>query len=493
MRNPFRRKQDVFASPPLQGVIKDASVKQRKRGWLLRARWRWITAAVLVVLLSIGGYGVYLFYRLQGKIQVDIPTVVPQEDDLAPFNVLLVGSDSRAGLSQREQERLGADDETPEGPISGQRADTLILAHIDPQTQRITMVQFPRDLYVPIANGDTDKINSALESGHDNLVATVTQLTGIEINNYARVNIAGFRDLVDAIGGVKVCITEPIPFDPMTGIQVTEEELPVVEFDGERALRFVRSRNFPTSDFERIQNQQKFLSAAISKVISAGTFLNLGRLKGLYNVAIDSVRTDEGTTPLELYRIGQRFRSFDPDRYEAYTAPNFGSKLTEAGESIVVPDELGMERLFDALADNVSPAEADGVPDIDVNTISVGVYNGSPEAGVAIAAAEELKAATTVGSETVEVVEVADAPRKNFRPTVIRFDPSEEGAQEKAELIYAALPDAIMKEGATESADVEVIVGSRPLRTARIVQLRPIPLPPPGDQPERCRQELATP
>lgn len=492
MRNPFRKRDDPFASNAWGGVIKSVRSKERRRPWLLRARWRWITALVLVVLLSIGGYGVYLYYHLQGKIQVDIPTVDPEDDDQQPFNILLVGSDSREGLTEEEKESFGADDTSAEGPVTGERADTLILAHVDPQTNRITMVQFPRDLYVPIPGAGENKINSALqgETGRETLVQTVKDLTGLRVNNYAQVNIAGFRNLVDAINGVKICITEPIPFDRATGIEVGEEELPVVEFDGERALRFVRSRNFPSGDFERIQNQQKFLSAAISKVTSVGTFLNLGRFRRLYSAAQDNVKTDDDTGLMELYDILKRFRSFDPENYEAYTAPNLGSSTNEAGVSLVLPDMPTMEVMFDAIADNESPADADGVPDVQVSSIAVGVYNGTFEDGVASSAADELVAATTVQGETVDVIEVANADRFNYKRTVIRYDDTEEGAEDKAELIAAALPDARMVVGDTKTADVEVIVGSRRFVTNKIVQIQPIDLPPPGTQPEECRREL---
>lgn len=492
MKNPFKKRDDSFASNSWGGVIKSVRGKERKRLWLLRARWRWITALVLIVLLAVGGYGVYLYYHLQGEIQVPIPNVDSQDDDEEPFNVLLVGSDSRAGLTEEEKESFGADDKTAEGPVTGERADTLILAHIDPETNRITMVQFPRDLYVPIAGGEENKINSALQGsdGRTTLVQTVKDLTGLPVNNYAQVNIAGFRNLVDAINGVKICITEPIPFDEQTGIEVTEEELPVVEFDGERALRFVRSRNFPTGDFQRIQNQQKFLSAAIGKITSVGTFLNLGRFRRLYSAAQDNVKTDDETGLMELYDILKNFQTFNPDDYEAYTVPNLGATTTEGGVSIVPPDLATMEVMFEAIGDNESPAEADGVPDVEVSTISVGVYNGTFEDGVASAAAEELTAATTVQGEIVNVVEVTNADRFNYRRTVVRYDDGEEGAEEKAQLIAAALPEARLKVGDTSSADVEVIVGKRSFVAEKIVQIRPIDLPPPGTQPEECRREL---
>lgn len=490
MNNPFKRRRDPFANDAWGGVIKSVRSKERRRPWVFRARWRWITALIVILIAGGAAFGAYLYYHLQGRVQVPIDEVEGTENEMDPFNVLLVGSDSRTGLTEDEKERLGADDESAEGAVTGERADTLILAHVDPETNHVTMVQFPRDLYVPIAGGPEDKIAHALLEGRRALVRTVEDLTGLDVNHYAQVNIAGFLDLVDAIGGVKLCLTEPIPFDEQTGIEVTEEELPVVEFDGERALRFVRARSvFATGDFARIQNQQKFLSAAISKVTSLGTLLDFGRVRKLYSAAGDYLKIDQGTGLTEIYDISKRFRSFTPDHYEAYTAPNLGSATNEAG-SVVLPDEPTMEVLFEALADNESPAAADGVPDVDVSTIEVAVLNGTLEDGKAQGAAEALTQATAVQGESVDVVDVANADRFTYKATVIRYDESAEGIQEKIELIAAALPQARLKAGDTATADIEVIVGRKRFETEKIVQLTPLELPPPGSQPEECRREL---
>jgi LCP family protein required for cell wall assembly len=491
MRNPFRKRKDPFATDRWDGVIRSARYrgKERQRPWLFRQSWRWVTALVLLLVIAAGGYAVWFYYDLQGKIQEDISGITEEEEGSAPFNVLLVGSDSREGLTEEEKERLGAADEDAGGPVSGERADTLILAHIDPGPNHIIMVQFPRDLFVPIAGGGENKINTALQKGPDAVARTVSDLTGLKINHYAQVNIAGFRDLVDAIDGVRLCITEPVPFDEATGIEITAEELPVVEFDGERALRFVRSRNFPTGDFQRIQNQQKFLSAAIGKITSIETFLNLGKIRKLAKVGGENLTIDKGTDLRELYDIGRKFRSFDPRNYEAYTVPNLGTARNEAG-SVVLPDEPTMDFMFEAIKHNNSPASAAGLPDVNVSDITVGVYNGSAEEGVAAAAAKDLEGAINVGGKKVDVIEVANADRLNYKRTVIFYDPDSEGAEDKATLIAAAVPDATVREGDTRRVDVRVVVGRRPFKTEKVVVIEPIELPPPGTEPAECRREL---
>jgi LCP family protein required for cell wall assembly len=389
----WRKEPNPFAPDAMDRTTRGRLRKRRRR--------RWQITGFVVSLLLLAGTGTlkYLYDHLEDIVQTRIAPVQAQEDEMDPFNALLVGSDSREGLTEEEQLRFGAEE------VGGERADTIILAHVDPANNRVTMIQFPRDLYVPIDGGYSNKVNTALMGGPSPLVRTIEDLTGLEINHYAQVNIAGFRDIVDAIGGVEICIPDPIPFDPKTGIEVPEEETGMVEFDGERALRFVRSRNFATGDFERIANQQKFMSAALNKVTSTSTFFRPGRIVSLYRAVGDNLVIDEGTKLSRLLNIARRLRSFDPETYEAYIVPNLGTATNEAG-SVVLPDEEAMAVMFDAVADNESPAAADGVPDVDPSTVDVGVYNGSGIEGAADGAAAELVAATTVGEESIEIVEI---------------------------------------------------------------------------------------
>ncbi|HVF54395.1 MAG TPA: LCP family protein [Actinomycetota bacterium] len=390
---------------------------------------------------------------------------------------MLVGSDSREGLTEEEQQSFGADD------VGGERADTLILAHIDPAANTIVMVQFPRDLYVPISGVGNGKINGALEPGLNTLVRTMEDVTGVPIHHYIQVNIAGFRDVVDAIGGVGVCITETIPFDPQTGIEITEEELGIVEFDGERALRFVRSREFETGDFERIENQQKFLSAAIDKITAVGTFFNPARIMGLYRAVGDNLQLSEGTGIRKLVDIAQRLQDFDPTRYEAYIVPTAGYAENEAG-SVILPDASAMEIMFAAIANNESPSEADGVPDVDPASIRVGVYNGTAIAGHAESSAAAIQEALTVNGRTVAIGDIGALGRTDFRQTVVRY---EAGYEEAAELVAAGLPGAVVQQGSTPAGvDVAVVAGEH-FETRRVIQLDPLDLPEGGALPAICR------
>ncbi|MDQ3645694.1 MAG: LCP family protein [Actinomycetota bacterium] len=481
MRNPFKKKSSLGVDA-YTDLFRSVRTRQRKR---VKHRWRWALLALVLLLAGVGGFGVWKYYATQDAFQdenIDV-TEVPEGE---PFIALLVGSDSRAGLTPEEQFDLGA------GPSEGENADTLILAQVDPKTNEVRMVQFPRDLYVPLADGEKAKINAALEEGRPFLVETIEALTGLAINKYVQLNIAGFRDVVDAIGGVDVCIPEPIPFDPKTGIKVTEEQVGMVHFGGDRALRYVRSRQGEGGDFDRIANQQKFLAAAIAKITSVGTLLRPDRLLELADIAGRNLRTDQHMDIPALNRLLKRFRSFDPERYEAYTVPNFGAAeitLTSGDPlSIVKADQRAMDLLFDAIANNRSPQAFDGVPDIDPATIKVGVYNGTLEDGAAARAGKKLQAATAPPLDPgggVRIFERANAASFDVERTMIRYRAE---ARAEAELISAVLPSAEFKEGKTRrGVDVAVVVGADRFRTKRLVQLRPLEIPEPSDPPAVCR------
>ena len=474
MRKLLRREPDPFAPSRYSGIVKGYREREKKH---MRHWWQWVALGVLVVLIAVGGFATWRYYQLQDQVREENDEIIPA-DEAEPFNALIVGSDSREGLTEAEQLDLGAN------AVGGERADTLILAHIDPANDHVIMIQFPRDLWVPIPGLGDEKINAALEGGSELMVKTVKELTGLEINKYLQVNIAGFRDLVDAIGGVDICITEPIPFDPNTGIEITEDEVGIVHFDGDRAIRFVRSRNFETGDFARIQNQQKFVASAINKVTSTSTLLNPGRILRLAEIAGENLRTDQHTTLNGVRDLMQTLRGFEPERFEAYVVPNNGIGNVN-GISTVEYDPVTAKVMFDAVADNESPAEADGVTNIEPSTVRVGVYNGTGIDGTAGEAAAQLTEATDVGEGPVDIIEIADAPSSDYKETVIEYEPE---AEKLAELLAAAIPGAELEEAKTSPGlDVEVMVGKR-FETKQLVNIAPIPIPKPGDAPDVCKQ-----
>ncbi|HEV3473130.1 MAG TPA: LCP family protein [Actinomycetota bacterium] len=474
----FKRDPDPFASSRYSSVFKSVRERQRRH---MQKRWQWWVLGIFLILTVLGGAAIWKYFDLKCQISCGGPQTSKREEG-RPFNALLVGSDSREGLTPEEQLELGAN------AVPGQRADTLILAHFDPAEDHAVLVQFPRDLWVPIAGGGENRINAALEGGARQLLRTMTELTDLKIHHYVQVNIAGFRDLIDAIDGVDLCIPEATAYDSNTGFQVTKPG--TIHFDGELAIRYVRSRKiFPRGDFDRIANQQRFIAAALDKVTSVGTLLNPGRILKLADIAGKNLQTDVNMTPFGLKDLANNLRSLDPEHFEAYTVPNLGVGNI-AGASVVLPDEAGMRFVFEALGRNESPAEADGVPNIDPHTVRVGVYNGVDLLDTyATSAAEALLEASggPVEGFQIDPSNIANAPHFKFKETLIRY---EAPAAEMAKLVAAVVPGATLQEHSTpEGVDVAVIVGRRRFRTAPLVQILPIPIPPPADRPAVCDQK----
>ncbi|CAN5442323.1 hypothetical protein BH18ACT16_BH18ACT16_07260 [soil metagenome] len=479
------KRKERLGPDRLTGMIRGGRVRQRRLPRLFRNKWALTGIVVLLVVVGVAGWTAWLFFSTEAGTQKGIPDVGDGDSpkpEGKPELVLLVGSDSRVGLTEKEKIDLGA------GDVPGERADTLILAQIDPATEHITMVQFPRDLWVRVGD-EKNKINSALEVGENALVRTVEDLTRLDIDRYVQINIAGFKDLVDAIGGVDVCVPEPIAFDPNTGLEIAEPG--VIHFSGSKAVRFVRSRHsVEGGDLGRIQNQQKFMAAAIDKITSVDTLLHLSRIQELQGVLKKNITVDQSTGLLDLLRIGQRFRAFNPAQFEAYTAPNLGIGTAANGLSIVVPDMPAMRVMFDALAREESPAEADNVPNIDPDSVNIGVYNGTYKDGAAAAAERALEKAIRTSQGSLDVAEVANAGRFNYTETVIVYRKDEPEAAKMANLVSAAIPTVKVKAGKIKAGiDVAVIVGPKRLRTERVVQIQALPVPKPGAVPEVCRVE----
>jgi LCP family protein required for cell wall assembly len=478
MNNPFRKKSSLA---DYSSMVRSTRTRKRKH---MTHWWQWALVALLILIVGGAGFAVWAYQHLQDEVQKPVKHITPQPDQQKPFNALLVGSDSRKGLTKKQQLKLGAN------AVPGRRADTIILAHVDPATNHVTMVQFPRDLYVHIHGRGRDKINSAIApGGSSNLTATIKDLTGLPINHYVQVNLDGFRELVNAIGGVDICVQQKIPFDTHTGLQVTKPG--TIHFSGDEALRFVRAREiFANGDFTRIQNQQRFLQAAVAKATQKSTLFNPAKVAAIYNAVGHNLRTDDVTSLRDATRLAERFRSFDPRFYEAYTVPNLGPKQitlkSGAISDIVAADPAAMRVMFTAIAQNKSPAAADGAPNVDPTTINVGVYNGTFEGGAAHKAASQLTSATSTTTGSINLVQVGNASSFNHKQTTIRYRRS---AKKKAELIAAAIPGAKLVAGKTHhGVDVAVIVGKH-FKTKKIVQLVPIPLPKPAAPPPVCSQQ----
>ena len=210
------------------------------------------------------------------------------------------------------------------GHPGGTLTDTMMVLSFQPNGGRLALLSLPRDLYVPIPGHGSAKLNSAHADGEQDksgggpalVETTVSNLLGIPINYYLRVDFAGFTKLVNAVGGVDVIVEKTIndPFFPdakLEGYEPFYLKAGPTHMDGTLALKFARSRE-TTSDFDRSGRQQLILKALKEKVLSLGTLANPKKVLDLIGIAGDHVRTDLAVWEIE--RLVELGKDIQPDK-----------------------------------------------------------------------------------------------------------------------------------------------------------------------------------
>lgn len=253
-------------------------------------------------------------------------------------NWLLVGSDSRAGLSKEDADRLMAG----ELDDSVGRTDTIMVVHIPRFGGDATMLSLPRDSWVDIPGYGQNKLNQAFSLGGPALLQrTVEQATGIHLDHYAEVGFGGFANVVDSVGGVEMCLDEPLD-DPMAGIKL---QAGCQELDGPTALGYVRSRyTSARGDLDRVERQRKFLAGLSKKIKSPGVLLNPFKNLKVADALSSNMQVNEGDHVWHLASLGLALAGGAKQE----TVPIAGYQDTYAG-NVALWDEAGAEELFSKL------------------------------------------------------------------------------------------------------------------------------------------------
>ena len=286
-------------------------------------------------------------------------------------NYLILGSDSRQGLTRKEQIEFGTN-----ADIGGSnRSDTIMLVHTDPSQQKAAIISFPRDLWVNIPGVGPDKINAAFQGGVDGggpeLVAkTVHEITGLKINHYVYVDLAGFQSIVNTLGGVQMCIPaenvntpgwvsgpsgdvyyhqQGYIADPYTGLLVK----PGCQLlHGDQALAYVRTRHLQCDavpDFARINRQQEFLRAVINRLLQPSQLL---QASSLIRPILGSLKRDSALTPVDLAFLVSQLRGMSTGAAEFRSVPGTVGFEQPSWSSIplsVVHMDPSAEQIFAAL------------------------------------------------------------------------------------------------------------------------------------------------
>ncbi|WP_374196319.1 LCP family protein [Streptomyces sp. ISL-10] len=332
-----------------------AADSPHRRHWL-----RWAALGTSVVVLAAAGAGWWLYRKLDGNITTDTsaaaelrayererPTALVTDAQ----NILLLGSDTREGEGN---DTYGKDEN------GSQRSDTTILLHIAADRQSATAMSIPRDLMVTIpscrkADGTRTRekiaqFNWAYQfGGAACTIRTVEKFTGIRVDHHMVIDFRGFKDMVDAVDGVEICLTQPID-DKAARLRLPAGRQTL---HGEEALGFVRARKTlgNGSDTERMERQQQFLGALVKKVQSNGVLLNPTRLYPVLDAATKSITTDAGLDSLkDLYDLTRSIRNVPTEKVQFLTVPRQPYHLNPNRDELVEP-EAG--ELFERLREDV--------------------------------------------------------------------------------------------------------------------------------------------
>ena len=423
-----------------------------------------IASGVILIVATVAGIFGFAARNLAGNIKALEVIATPKPvAETGPLNILLMGTDTRTDQGG------GFGSETEYGGTG--RSDTTILIHLSNDRKSAIAVSIPRDSVVNIpactkedgttVTERTDLFNSAFSSaGPGCTVKTIETLTGITINHAVIVDFVGFSNVVDALGGIDVCLTEAIdePVENGAGIQLPAG---VQTLDGISALGLMRARYSLAdgSDLKRIERQQELLSITIDQVTKMNLITDLPALYKVLNAATSSLRMDAGLSDLDslvtlstsLSSMGSKNVSFVTVPYEGTPDGNHVQWTAAANDlwSAIINDTGWPPSEVVAAPSEAPPTETIVVKPSDVSVV---ILNGTNRAGFAALTGDFLK------TQGVNVAEVGNAPNKNTAESVIVHT---SGNALKAQLIGQLLGITnIAEDPELSGGDVAIILGN---------------------------------
>jgi LCP family protein required for cell wall assembly len=421
-----------FPGPVLGGQVAIPTKRELRKAKKRRRRpaeriLRIAIVLVVVVLLVVGaGYG-YFNYQWS-KVSSSPCTTCVAAANGQPYNVLLIGSDSREGETAAEAQQFGSATDA-----AGQRSDTIKIIRVDPATGTASSLSIPRDTYVTLSGmpsnsqlSSQNKINAAFGAGPDALIQTIESTFGIPISHYIVINFFGLEDAVNALGGISMNFPYPVrDQDCSTGVCYNNSGLNIPNagcqvLDGAQALSLSRSRYFqyydngewisdPSSDIGRIQRQNLIIAAAMDK---AKATYNPLRLNTLLSSVVHDFSKDDGLSAGDLFSLAERYKAFSGSDLQAYTLPTQGASSSDAGDVEVVEPEEAAATITQFLGGAVGtittpPLDAYGEPlslpltDTTATTAPTSTAQATPAGRPATATLADTTTATTVAPTPV--------------------------------------------------------------------------------------------
>lgn len=423
----------------------------------LRRFATWVS--LVVVLGSLTSWGLSTKYTGAMK-KVNVFSKLDEADRPKVTNtdgmtILAVAVDDRSGLTRKQLNEL----HVGHGDYGPPRTDTIMLIRVAPAGGGVTVVSMPRDSWIAIPaytdlkgkarSATHDRINTLYQRGGPELmVKAIEQLTNMRIDHFVELNFFGFLNMVDAVGGVPMCIPKALK-DADSGLDLTAGDHVLT---GRQALAYVRARHFD-SDFGRMQRQQRFLSSMAQRVMSAGVLLNPAKLNGFINAAMQSLTTDDQLDRDALLNLALRAQGLGLSKLRFMTVPIGDGNANISGMSVVLWDENAARTLFAKLAADepvITPAVTNTLK-IAPGEIKLIVLNATSTSGLARKAADSL---AKVGFGFAQAP--GNAQRNDATETYIQYP---KALSEEVKTVAAALPFAKTKE-TTDVKQIRILVGT---------------------------------
>ena len=414
------------APPPRPPVTPPPLGKPRRRRWSRRRKVvTGLVSFVVLVLLAVAGGYAYLRYQWSQVKTLQCPSCVAAADG-APFNVLLVGSDTRAGDTGQAAQSFGNSSLVP-----GQRSDTIKILHVDPQSGTARLLSIPRDTYVtmsglPESSGLTgdQKINTAYNDGPNPLIETIENTFGIPISHFVIVDFSGVINTVDTLGGINLKFNYPVrDYDTQTdnnnsGLDITKTGCQTI--NGNTALALARSRYYQyyangqwnqdvTSDIGRITRQNAIIEAIVAK--AKGTY-NPIALNSFIGTMVHNIEVDKNMSFGDMYALAERYHAFSPSSLQTYTLPT-NAETTDGGSDVQVVSQPAAQETIEAFLGG-SPKAATTPP---VDAYGDPVYAPSSSSSSSGSSSSATPSSGATGTTTVTAPAVA-------KPAVEPYDPT---------------------------------------------------------------------
>jgi LCP family protein required for cell wall assembly len=450
----------------------------RRRRWPRRLLLG-LNIVVGLCLLGTGSLYAYVRYRLGQVHRVTIAGLTfdtSSGSSLAPMNILVVGSDTRATLSGGGAQFGGSD-------VGGARSDTIMLVHLNPSAGTASLLSIPRDLWVDIPGMGKQRINAAFNNGPDLLVRTIQDDLGIPINHFVDVDFDSFRQVVNAMGGVKFWYPEPVRDNDNgvndSGLNITTPGC--YTLDGNMALSLVRTRHMQyedngswifeaQSDLARIRRQQLFVKKVINKAEGEGLG-NITTINGVIGGVVSNLTVDRGFSEATMIALVRRYRHFDPGSLSTATLPTTGTVI--GGGDVLLLQQQPAQAVIDLWQGTPSSTSyatttTTAASPATSHSLAVGVENGS---GAPHQASQAVSALRTAGYNA-SIEGSGSASNFGYSSNVVEYSPEDAAA---AQLLAAQVGGQLRLDSTLNPGNVIVITGAN---YSGVHQVAPGSLPP---------------